>query len=131
MNFLLFIGLLVVVVLHQWAFNGSWMMRNLENAAMSVDKQENKNHPTEQLESIGIHPESSLFEDVISIEHDPDQSALMVRLNKDGRCPRPYLVARLSGPALVSVKDFQFYEESEAAVAFPAATASNNTTRLL
>ena len=53
------------------------------------------------IETIAIHPNSSLVDDVLSIVHYPDSAAVLVDLRKDGHCPFPYLRARLSGPALV------------------------------
>lgn len=39
--------------------------------------------------------------DIISIDHFPEEATIIVTLKPDGRCPNPYLLGRLSGPALV------------------------------
>ncbi|CAB9497858.1 expressed unknown protein [Seminavis robusta] len=73
--------------------------------ATSIDPQPNTK--VESLESntakveIAPNPDGSMASDISSMYHLPDQSRVVVELRSDARCPRPYLVGRLSGPALV------------------------------
>lgn len=53
---------------------------------------------------IPSNPHSSLGKDVVSIRHDPQQSQVFVILRSGARCPRPYLMGRLSGPTLVKLE---------------------------
>ena len=63
-------------------------------------------------ETIGVHPNSTLFPDIVSIVHEPEKAAVVVTLRKDGRCPYPYLRGRLSGPALI-VLDWTAYSNDD------------------
>lgn len=59
------------------------------------------NVPVQQKTSFPVNPGATIANDTISIEHVPEESAIIVALNPDGRCTKPYLRGRLSGPALV------------------------------
>ena len=60
------------------------------------------------VEYIAVHPNASIAEDVVSIEHSPDLAKITVALRPDARCRRPFLRGRLSGPAVVVVKDWRY-----------------------
>ena len=59
-----------------------------------------------------VHTNSSIHDDVLLIQHDPAQRAIMVHLRPDGRCPHPSLRGRLSGPALVAL-DYWKYSKND------------------
>jgi len=60
-----------------------------------------------------LHPNASIVEDVVSIEHDPDHAKISVVLRHDARCRRPFLRGRLSGPAMVVVKDWRYQDDKK------------------
>jgi hypothetical protein len=47
------------------------------------------------------NPNATIASDVASIYHFPGQSNVVVNFHAQARCPRPYLVGRLSGAALI------------------------------
>jgi len=47
-----------------------------------------------------INPTGTLSNDILAIEHVPDESAIHVQFRSNGRCVNPYLRGRLSGPTL-------------------------------
>lgn len=49
------------------------------------------------------NPHATLDSDVVSIHYIPHESRLLVALKVGAQCPRPYLIGRLSGPALVKL----------------------------
>jgi len=55
-------------------------------------------------ERVEINPNSTLADDILSIEHSSDEAAIYVKIRSDGRCAHPHLRARLSGPALAVVE---------------------------
>lgn len=65
------------------------------------------------VEYIVVHPNASIVEDVVSIEHDPDHTKISVVLRHDARCRRPFLRGRLSGPAMVVVKDWRYRDDKK------------------
>ncbi|CAB9497859.1 expressed unknown protein [Seminavis robusta] len=78
-----------------------------EEVKTATSKDPQPNSKAEALESntakveIAHNPDGSMASDISSMYHLPDQSKVVVELRSDARCPRPYLVGRLSGPALV------------------------------
>lgn len=82
-----------------------------------IDNNENIDHDHEagvlQLESIYVHPNASLRSDIISIEHHPRDASITVRIKQGSRCPRPFLRGRLSGPALVAMKDWRYFKDNK------------------
>ena len=65
------------------------------------------------IEYIVVHPNASIVEDVISIKHNPDHAKISVVLRHDARCCRPFLCGWLSGPAMVVVKDWQYWDDKK------------------
>lgn len=60
-------------------------------------------------ERISVHPNASLRKDILSIDHNASEASITLQLEQDGRCPRPFLRGRLSGPALVAIRDWKYY----------------------
>jgi hypothetical protein len=60
-----------------------------------------------------VHTNSSIHDDVLLIQHDPAQRAIMVHLRPDGRCPHPSLRGRLSGPALVALDNWKYSKNDQ------------------
>jgi hypothetical protein len=48
-----------------------------------------------------INPTGTMAADILSMRHVPKNDSIVIDFHPDGRCPRPYLRGRLSGPALV------------------------------
>ena len=73
-------------------------------------KQNNTNtspfHSDFDVVSIPVNPIASLHDDIISIEHLPALNRIDIRLRHGARCPRPYLMGRMSGPVLVMLQDW-------------------------
>jgi hypothetical protein len=84
-----------------------WWSRLLPT--MVVGSVTSANHARMAVEYIAVHPNASIAEDVISIEHTPDFAKISVTLKPNARCRRPFLRGRLSGPALVVVKDWRYH----------------------
>eukprot|EP00977_Amphora_coffeiformis_P016380 scaffold5075_cov174-Amphora_coffeaeformis.AAC.2 len=62
-------------------------------------------------ESILLHPNSSrLVEDVVAITHHATSATIAVKI-RTSRCPRPYLRGRLSGPALLEISNWRYYQD--------------------
>jgi hypothetical protein len=57
--------------------------------------------PTNVSFPLNINPNSTMAGDITSILHLPNKSTVQVNIKAGARCPHPYLVGRLSGPALV------------------------------
>jgi hypothetical protein len=57
--------------------------------------------PTPHRTFLPLNPTCTIVQDLVSIEHVPDESLFVVTTKPDGKCPNPYLRGRLSGPALV------------------------------
>ena len=62
-----------------------------------------------------INSGATLAGDIISMHHSPNESAVVITLHPDGRCPKPYLRGRLSGPALVML-DWSFAASQNAKI---------------
>ncbi|CAB9513628.1 unknown protein [Seminavis robusta] len=58
------------------------------------------------IKNLPLNPNATLANDVLAIHHDVYESRVIVTLQQNGRCPRPYLMGRLSGPALVKVENW-------------------------
>jgi len=56
--------------------------------------------PPPQTIPIPINPNATMAYDIVSIDHNVSESAILVRFKSGARCSRPYLRGRLSGPAL-------------------------------
>jgi len=54
-------------------------------------------------ETIALHPESTVLDDIRSIEHIPEEASIRITLKQGARCTHPSLMGRLSGPALFSI----------------------------
>jgi hypothetical protein len=61
-------------------------------------------------ENVTLDMESSMQSDVDSIQHVTDQSQVLVNIKPNARCPRPFLVGRLSGPALIKLENWTFHD---------------------
>ena len=70
--------------------------KRVKQASAVLDKRERRSLPW--------NPGATMAQDIISMEHVPEESSVVVTLNADGRCPDPYLRGRLSGPALVMLE---------------------------
>lgn len=53
---------------------------------------------------ISRNENATLAGDILSISHLPEHSRVDVKLRAGARCPRPFLIGRLSGPALVELE---------------------------
>ncbi|CAB9524675.1 expressed unknown protein [Seminavis robusta] len=62
-------------------------------------------------ELVELNPTSVWHEDIISIHHTPLHSKIVVTFAPNARCPRPYLIGRLSGPALLMITNWTFKPE--------------------
>ena len=80
--------------------------------------------PADQLDEIGsTSAEHDKTEEIIevdpnaegvrSIRHSPRHSKIEVHLDATSRCPRPFLVGRLSGPTLVKLDGWKRYENPQ------------------
>jgi hypothetical protein len=58
-------------------------------------------------------PNATIASDIASIYHFPDQSTIVVDFHARARCPRPYLMGRISGPALIALQ-WKWSRESSA-----------------
>ena len=77
--------------------------------SIPVESVTSANHAGVAAENIPVGPNASIAKDVISIEHFPDLAKILVTLQPNARCRRPFLRGRLSGPALVIVKNWRYY----------------------
>ena len=57
----------------------------------------------QSLESIALHPNSPMANDIVSIQHDAAQSQILINLRSNATCHNPFVVGRLSGPSLIMV----------------------------
>jgi len=57
---------------------------------------------------IKINPHSILSRDVASIEHNANDATITVCFRAGATCPRPFLLGRLSGPALSLIQDWRW-----------------------
>jgi len=62
---------------------------------------------------IEIEPDSELSSDVASIEHNKNNATVTVRFRAGASCPRPFLLGRLSGPALSLIQDWKWQSDAE------------------
>lgn len=60
-------------------------------------------------QQVCVHPNASIVDDVLGIEHHAEESTIVIRLKANGRCPTPYIRGRLSGPALVMLENWQYH----------------------
>jgi hypothetical protein len=54
----------------------------------------------ESIAVLNMNPESTIASDVLGGWHNPKEGSIIIEFNRTGRCPRPVLRGRLSGPAL-------------------------------
>ncbi|CAB9504783.1 expressed unknown protein [Seminavis robusta] len=62
--------------------------------------------PKPERQFLATDPTGLMANDIVSVEHVPEDAIFVVTLNRNGRCPTPYLRGRLSGPALVLIDDW-------------------------
>jgi len=62
---------------------------------------------------IEIDPDSELSSDVASIEHNQNNATVTVRFRAGASCTRPFLLGRLSGPALSLIQDWKWQSDAE------------------
>jgi hypothetical protein len=62
---------------------------------------------------IDIDTYSDLSRDLASIEHNKDDATVTVRFRAGASCPRPFLVGRLSGPALSLIQDWKWQSDDD------------------
>jgi hypothetical protein len=58
----------------------------------------------ESIAVLNMNPESTIASDVLGGWHNPKEGSIIIEFNRTGRCPRPVLRGRLSGPALGMVE---------------------------
>jgi len=68
---------------------------------------------------IDIDPDSELSSDLASIEHDKNDATVTVRFRAGASCPRPFLMGRLSGPALSLIQDWKWQIDDEMTTSLP------------
>ncbi|CAB9514695.1 expressed unknown protein [Seminavis robusta] len=66
----------------------------------------------ENLQIVPLELDNTVAEDVVAIEHDPDKAEITVTFKINARCPRPYLIGRLSGPALIRLQPWKWQSHS-------------------
>ncbi|CAB9503799.1 expressed unknown protein [Seminavis robusta] len=62
---------------------------------------------------IELDSNATLFKDLISIQHFPQSAQIVVELRNGAKCPRPYLMARLSGPALILLQNWTWSDNQK------------------
>jgi len=75
-------------------------------------------------DTISINPSGTMANDTVSIVHHARDSAIVVTMRADGRCPNPYLMGRLSGPALVLLEWSNTEDDNQA---FSTTSTTTNT----
>jgi hypothetical protein len=58
----------------------------------------------ESMAVLKMNPESTIASDVLGGWHNPKEETIIIEFNRTGRCPKPVLRGRLSGPALGMVE---------------------------
>jgi hypothetical protein len=69
----------------------------------------------ESIAVLKMNPESAIASDVLGGWHNPKEGSIIIDFNRTGRCPRPVLRGRLSGPALVMV-EWKYLDDSTTTV---------------